>query len=710
MPKQRSQLITPRRIARLVAALATAGISTAASASAGEPEELIITATRSQIVPFEVPQTTELVNSQELREQVPRTFPDALEGTPGVLLQRTANGQGSPFLRGATGFRTLLLVDGIRINNSVFRPGANQYWATLDVLTADSLEVVMGPGSVRFGSDAVGGTVNLRTRSAPIEDEASFGGRLHYHYDSSDSGDTSRVELRRTFADWGGGLVLGGSFKNYDDLEAGGNTGRLPATGYSEFGFDGRLDVLLDSPALTLTLASYSFEQGDIERTHATVHAVPFRGSEIGTDLRRRFDQLHRLHYGRATWEPGLPLLDSAQLTISLQEVREDEDRIRANQVRIQQGFEVWTTGLDLQLSAGTDFGLFTYGLEWYHDDVESSRSDTSASGTRTDFQRGPVAGDATYDTFGAYVQLEAEPLPGLLVTSGVRFAGAHASAKRVDPDPLDARAYGSIDETYSAVVAAAGVSYALTEPLRVFVSAGQSFRAPNLADLTRFDVARSGEVEVPAPGLRPERALQLEAGLKWRSERVAGQLAYFYTSVDDQIMRFPTGERAADGWIVEKANVGDGHYEGVELHADFELGRGLSLGARFSWISGELDSYPTSAREVERRRATGLMPSTGRLSLRWDSPDDRFFVEADATIVDDVSRLSPEEERDTQRVPPGGLPGYSLFGLRAGARLREGLFLTVAAENLSNENYRVLGSGVNQPGRHAVIGLDWEL
>ncbi len=84
---------------------------------------------------------------------------------PGVIVQKTGHGQGSPFLRGFTGFRTLLLIDGIRLNNSVFRDGPNQYWNTVDPFTIGQLEIIKGPSSVLFGSDAIGGTVNVVTRS-----------------------------------------------------------------------------------------------------------------------------------------------------------------------------------------------------------------------------------------------------------------------------------------------------------------------------------------------------------------------------------------------------------------------------------------------------------------------------------------------------------------------------------------------------------------
>jgi len=129
--------------------------------------EIVVTPTRSEQAPHDSPYTSTLVGGKDIQgRKLSRTTPDAMDETPGILLQKTGHGQGSPFIRGFTGFRTLFLIDGIRLNNSVFRDGPNQYWNTVDSFTIDRLEVVKGPGSVMYGSDAVGGTVSVFTRGA----------------------------------------------------------------------------------------------------------------------------------------------------------------------------------------------------------------------------------------------------------------------------------------------------------------------------------------------------------------------------------------------------------------------------------------------------------------------------------------------------------------------------------------------------------------
>jgi hemoglobin/transferrin/lactoferrin receptor protein len=123
---------------------------------------LVVTSSRSETKLTDVPYTTSLLDEAILWESARRTLPEALQYTPGVSIQKTGNGAGSPFIRGFTGRQNLLLVDGVRINNSTFRSGPVQYWNTIDSLTIDHLELIKSQGSVLYGSDAIGGIINRR--------------------------------------------------------------------------------------------------------------------------------------------------------------------------------------------------------------------------------------------------------------------------------------------------------------------------------------------------------------------------------------------------------------------------------------------------------------------------------------------------------------------------------------------------------------------
>ncbi|KAF0244582.1 MAG: iron complex outermembrane recepter [Planctomycetota bacterium] len=131
---------------------------------AAEKKGLIISATRLERPDAEVPRATNLIEPEDLWRDNPRSVPAALKRQPGIMVQSTEYGGGSPSVRGLIGQQVLLMVDGIRINNSIFRFGPNQYLSTVDPFIIDRIEVVRGPGSVLYGSDALGGTISLWTR------------------------------------------------------------------------------------------------------------------------------------------------------------------------------------------------------------------------------------------------------------------------------------------------------------------------------------------------------------------------------------------------------------------------------------------------------------------------------------------------------------------------------------------------------------------
>ena len=152
----------------------------------GELDPIIVTATRTDERAFDTPFSTAFVGADRTRRA--RTLQDALRDLPAIHIQRTSYGQSSPYLRGFTGYHTVMLIDGVRLNNSVLRSGPNEYWGLVDGLSLDHIEAVFGPGSVLYGSDAVGGTINAiplrRTQYGP---EDSWDRRVYLRFSSAES-------------------------------------------------------------------------------------------------------------------------------------------------------------------------------------------------------------------------------------------------------------------------------------------------------------------------------------------------------------------------------------------------------------------------------------------------------------------------------------------------------------------------------------------
>jgi hemoglobin/transferrin/lactoferrin receptor protein len=240
-----------------------------------------------------------------------------------------------------------------------------------------------------------------------------------------------------------------------------------------------------------------------------------------------------------------------------------------------------------------------------------------------------------------------------------------------------------------------------------VYGGVSQGFRAPNLSDLTRFDIARTKEIETPAPDLKPERFLSYEVGAKAEYNDFALHAAYFYTTIEDLIVRQPTGKIIGGNNEVTKKNAGQGFVHGVELAPSWRFHPQLTAFGWLTWMDGRIEDFPTAAPRLQREPLSRLMPTTAQAGLRWDHPDKRLWAEVTGTFADAQDRLSADDARDTSRIPPGGTPGYGVLAMRTGYQVTKNVDVTFAIENITNKDYRIHGSGINEPGRDFIFGLE---
>ncbi len=666
--------------------------------------EVNVTAARGERTPIDLPYSiSPLVLGEETGLRF-RTLPEAVDALPGVMTQKTSHGQGSPYIRGLTSFHTLLLIDGVRLNNSVFRSGPNQYWNTVDPFSLERVELVRGPASVLYGSDAVGGTVNAVTLSPGIPDRGwTIDPRLDDRFASAEASHQGRAEIGV-----GGmgrfGLLGGISCKDFGDLVGGRHVGRMEKTGYREW--DGDLKaVWKPSDAVTVSALIQHVSIENAWRTHKTVYGISWHGTTVGNERERILDQQRDLGYAQAEWTGKAGWFRRAQVSVSYQVQQEDRNRTKSAGKSDWQGFDAGTAGAFALAELETPAGRITAGLEHYHDVVNSFARKYDADGSLSSVEiQGPVGDDAAYDLFGAFLRDELRLGDFLEITGGLRFTWASALAQEVkDPrtgDPIE------VSDRWSDLSGSLRFLVKPADGLRVYGGAAQGFRAPNLSDLTRLDTARSDEIETPSPDLDAEHFLTFELGVKADRRPFSAQIALFYTLLMNGIMRYPTGRMIGSDHEVTKDNVGDGFAYGLEAEGALRIGGGFSVRGSFFWMEGMQDTYDDERRKV-RTWLSRLPPMEGSLGLRYEDPKGRFWVEGSLEMAGRADKLSLRDEGDTQRIPPGGTPGYGLLSLRLGAKPAENVSLFAGAENLGNKDYRVHGSGLNGPGTNLLLGLE---
>ena len=663
---------------------------------------VIVTASRLSETIVETAASVETIPAQTLFERQTRTVPEAWDTTTGIMVQKTSYGQGSPYIRGFTGFRTLMLVDGIRLNSPVFRDGANQYWGTVDSSSLESMELLKGPGSSLYGSDAVGGIVQAFTRMpefAPEDGADVWGGRLAMRAASAERSITGRAEGEYGSDIWAG--LFGVTAKHFGDLEGGRHVGRQSKTGYDELDVDAKVRVALKGDR-ELVFAHMNVDQDDVWRTHRTPYGIAWNGTVVGNELVHRFDQDRSLSYLRYIDREKTLLYDELQTTVYFQRQQEAKDVQKINLERSLDGFDVRTWGTAIDMLKETQLGTWAYGAEYIHDGIESYRTDYNANGTFKKRQiQGAVADDSAYHTVALYLQDRVRLSERWELTLGVRTTFAQADIGRYENQTTKAAA--SMHKGWFDCSAHTRLTYKMIEERWwVYGAVAQAFRAPNLSDLTRFDGSGSNKIETPAPDLDPEKYISGELGTRVVIDAVSWHAAYFHTGIRDMIIR----RLEVDNIHYFKLNGSDGYVHGFESEVEVQIAPQWRARAGVTWMEGYEDHIDTGGRAITEPVRT--MPLTGYTALRWESVTQRFWAESLLRAVDKEDRLTKADQQDTQRIPPGGTPGYMTAALRVGLRLKRGVRVVAAIENALDKDYRIHGSGSNEPGRNFILSLEY--
>ena len=672
-------------------------------------DPLIVTASRSEEKESDTPYTVEEIDKTFIEENKRRTIPDALQFTPGVLVQKTAYGHGSPYVRGFTGRQNLLMIDGVRMNNSIWRSGPVQYWNTVDPYSIDHLELVKSQGSVLYGSDAVGGTVNVFTKSSGFREETDgeffTHGAAYYEYRSN--GDDSHIGRIESSFGVGGqyGVMLGISAKDFGDIRDSG-VGLMRNTGYPEQDLDFLFDMALN-PQTTLTLVHQQVNQDNVSRWHSTVFNPGWQHSghvsQPGTWLARTLDQERSLTYIRVEQEnDDSSFIKRWNATVSYQTQNDSEKQYRTPTDRRYQIAELDTVGFDTSFESPLGPGSLVYGLDYYRDTVESEGYRKRAvGGLNYDPATRPVADDATYEIFGAFAQYAWKPVDQFELTAGARYTYAQAELGRYWDAAAGTDRFGA-DRDWDNVVGSLRAIYRFNDCWSVYGGASQAFRAPNLDDLSGNLTARSGIASTGSVDVDPEEYITYEIGTRHTTENTSLNLAAFYTDVDDLIVGVPVAPASA---TTVATNGRDGYVYGVELEGAWRFHPNWTVSGFGAWQDGRTETAAYLGGPIVDEPGSRLLPLTGSVALRWTAPSETFWIEGRVLAAAEENRLSASDRADNQRIPSMGTPNYIVYMLHGGWRAAECLELTAGVENISNEDYRNHGSGQNEAGFNTILG-----
>ncbi len=641
-------------------------------------QQTVTTLQRSEMPDFTRPEITTVLTARDLRQRAPRSVPDALFGATGVFMQKTNHGGGSPFVRGLTGQQTLLLIDGIRLNNATFRSGPNQYLNTIDPQSVGQIEVVRSSGSVSYGSDAIGGVVNVLTRTPQFADRKTFTGGMFAKAMTQGMEYSGRAEAG--FSSPSVAVAGAVAYRKFGDLVAGRGLGRQTPTGYGQVSGDVKARFRL-SDRFVATVAYQQLQQDSVPVYHK-IRLENFALNQLNPQRRQ-------LAYARLERFFNRPFLTSAQLTASWQRQTEGrQSQKNGSLTAVYERDETTTTGLTLVATAGpTRHWQLQQGVEWYYDRVGSRREEVNAQTRAVLPTRGLYPNGATMSSMALF-SLHTFTFNKLTVTGGGRY---NAFAITIPEQTA-----GMVTIRPSALVGNVGTSFALAPTVRLVASLQSAFRAPNIDDLGTLGIV-DFRYEVPNAQLKPERSLNKEVGVKVRTERFSATVLAYHNKLTNFISRVRAGGDSLRGYPVYlKQNSAEAYIRGLEAEAEYALWPNWLAYAGVTFTHGQ----NRTANEPFRR----IPPLNGRIGLTYQPAATGWWARFEFLYAGAQTRLA-KGDRDDNRIAKGGTPAWQVMNLNGGYRWHA---VTISAElqNLTNAAYRTHGSGLDGTGRSAWLSV----
>ena len=631
---------------------------------------VVVSASRQQISNLKTPYSVSVFQQKDIEKLASRATPDMLSNIPGVFIQKTNLGGGSAFVRGLTGNQTLLIIDGIRFNNSTFRYGPNQYLNNIDPSIISKVELLKGSGSVQYGSDALTGVVNFFTLQPEFTAQKTFGGRLSARI-ATQGMELSEL-LKMTYSSENTGIVFVGANKKFGDVVRGAGLGMQRPTGYNEWDYFGKIRQQL-SKKWVLEGLIQTTQQSQVPVFHK-IQLENFKINEM--DL-----QKYQRGYLKAIGRYENPIFRKIEFSISQQtSIEQRKLQKNASTTLRAERDEITTMGIlaDVQSQFSSTWSAHS-GIDYFNDRINSTRNDLSLTNNSIKALRGLYPNAAGYQYQSIY-SIHHLDLDAWQVETGLRFHQNLASL----PDTT----LGLTQVKSSALVYSLGVARAIAQGISLYANTSSGFRAPNMDDLGSLGIV-DFRYELPAFDLKPEYSQNYELGIKISKAKFFQELTLFQTELENLITRVKTSKVIQSYPVYEKRNVDKAFLRGGEWSGRYELSNSVSAKANISYVYGQ----SVTLNEPMRR----IPPLHGGLSLSYARKN--LFVNSELLFAAAQDRLSAGDKADN-RMNPLGTPGWAIINVQANYHFNSHLSISLQAQNIGDVDYRMHGSGINGVGR----------
>ena len=620
------------------------------------------------------------IDQTQIRETNARTTPEALQGVAGVFLQKTNHGGGSAFIRGLTGNQTLLVIDGIRLNNATYRYGPNQYLNTIDMFTLEKVDVFKGIGAIEYGSDAMGGVINLTTKEVNTSGFKDFKLSNTSKFLSSQMEKTNRTEMSYATNNWS---ILGGlSIKRYGDIVGGDGVGNQAPTGYREKNYNIKAKVKLSS-SQEITFSTQNTIQRDIPIYHKIV-LENFKINQVDK-------QVHNLNYLKYRYASKHKVISEILVTLSQQRSIENRSNQKNNATLLRKERDtIHATGLTAEMIVKpTKNWTSNTGVDIYSDLVNSNTTETNTSANSQIQKRGLYPNGSIYNNNSLF-NIHYLNLGKLNIIAGIRYNFLDI---RISDTTL-----GNVTLKPSALVTNYGVNYQLNKNHFLFGSISTGYRAPNIDDLGTLGIV-DFRYEIPSYNLKPEKSKNIELGYKYNAVKTNFTISVFQMNLKDVIARIIVEGQVINGYkVYAKKNIESSYIKGTEISVSHQINNHFAFQTNATYTYGQ----NVTKNEPMRR----IPPFFGQNKLSWHSKNKTVAIRHQ--FAGKQTRLA-KGDIDDNRIGAWGTAQWNTIQIDAGINWKH-VALNASAINLLNEKYKTHGSGIYGMGRAFGLSVNWKL
>lgn len=699
--------------------------------------EVIISANRWEENKIENPCQVRKIDMREASLQNPQTAADLLGSGGYVYIQKSQLAGGSPMIRGFATNRVLLVVDGVRMNNAIFRAGNLQNVISLDASMMEGTEVLFGPGAVMYGSDAIGGVMDFHTlQPKTTTGKMSVTGNAITRYATANKEKTGHADIGFYFKKIG--LKTGITWSDYDDLKAGrhGNSHFLRPfyqqtingqdtsiinknpelqvhSGYSQLNL---LQKIVWKPYDNLTF-DYGFHYS------ATSDAPRYDRLCLDSDNDSIPDNAE-WYYGPQKWmmnRIGLTqttkniFYDQLRFIAAVQNYEESRhDRKFNNKRRRNQteNVDAWSVNLDLDRNFGENTNLY-YGAEFVLNRVASKANrihieDGTVTPTNTRYPDG-----SEWKSLGIYLNMKHKFSDKLIVNAGFRYSrfAIHAIFDTtMFPFPFveSRNAHGALNGSFGVVF----------NPLKIwqtYLNFSSGFRSPNIDDIGKVFDSEPGSVVVPNPRLKPEYAWNLETGSAVMiSDFIKIDFAVYYTLLDDAIARRDFNYNGQDSILYDgiisrvqaMQNMTNAYVYGIQAEIEVKTGLGFGLISRLSYQKGE-----EKGDDGKYYPKTHLAPTFGSTHMTYQRRQLKvdFYAEYNARLDFEDLALSERNDNAPYARDANGnpyVPAWYTLNCKLAWFFTSNITINAGVENITDQLYRTYASGISATGRNFILAL----